>query len=104
MSVGLSSDVARGSQTVKAAYREVVESMIRLLEANSKGPKAREQALVLIALCVGGMVLARGLDDEDLADETSARQLTNMPSRQRVGARVDLGKTSADGPPFDGIE
>ena len=43
--------------------------MIRLLEANSKGPKAREQALVLIALCVGGMVLARGLDDEDLADD-----------------------------------
>ena len=67
--IGLSSDVARSSQTVKAAYREVVESMIRLFEANSHGPKAREQALVLIALCVGGMVLARGLDDEDLADD-----------------------------------
>jgi TetR/AcrR family transcriptional regulator, transcriptional repressor for nem operon len=67
--IGLSSDVARSSQTVKAAYREVVESMIRLFEANSSGPKAREQALVLIALCVGGMVLARGLDDEDLADD-----------------------------------
>ena len=67
--IGLSSDVARSSQTVKAAYREVVESMIRLFEANSHGPKAREQALVLIALCVGGMVLARGLDDEDLAND-----------------------------------
>src|SRR5262245_4703628 len=67
--IGLSSDVARGSQTVKAAYREVVESMIRLFEANSHRPKAREQALVLIALCVGGMVLASGLDDEDLADD-----------------------------------
>jgi TetR/AcrR family transcriptional repressor of nem operon len=67
--IGLSSDVARSSQTVKAAYREVVESMIRLFEANSKGPKAREQALILIALCVGGMVLARGLDDKDLADD-----------------------------------
>src|SRR5262249_52009374 len=67
--IGLSSDVARSSQTVKAAYREVVESMIRLFEANSYGPKAREKALALIALCVGGMVLARGLDDEDLADD-----------------------------------
>jgi TetR/AcrR family transcriptional regulator, transcriptional repressor for nem operon len=67
--IGLSSDVGRSSQTVKAAYREVVESMIRLFEANSNGPKAREQALVLIALCVGGMVLARGLDNEDLADD-----------------------------------
>jgi hypothetical protein len=43
--------------------------MIRLFEANSNGPKAREKALVLTALCVGGMVLARGLDDEDLADD-----------------------------------
>jgi TetR/AcrR family transcriptional repressor of nem operon len=67
--IGLPSDVARSGQAVKAAYREVVESMIRLFEANSHGPKAREQALVLIALCVGGMVLARGLDDEDLADD-----------------------------------
>jgi len=33
--IGLSSDVGRSSQTVKAAYREVVESMIRLFEANS---------------------------------------------------------------------
>src|SRR5689334_12122864 len=32
--IGLSSDVGRSSQTVKAAYREVVESMIRLFEAN----------------------------------------------------------------------
>jgi AcrR family transcriptional regulator len=46
--IGLSSDVARSSQTVKAAYREVVESMIRLFEANSKGPKPREQALILM--------------------------------------------------------
>jgi AcrR family transcriptional regulator len=67
--IGLSSDVARSSQTVKAAYQEVVESMIRMFEANSHGSKAREHALVLIALCVGGMVLARGLDDEDLADD-----------------------------------
>ena len=43
--------------------------MIRLFEANSNGPRAREQALVLITLCVGGMVLARGIDDEDLADD-----------------------------------
>jgi hypothetical protein len=39
-----------------------------------------------------------------ISPTTSAMQLTNMPSRQRVGARLDVGKTSADGPPFDGTE
>jgi AcrR family transcriptional regulator len=67
--IGLPSDVARSSQAIKAAYREVVESMIRLFEANLNGPRAREQALVLTALCVGGMVLARGIDDQRLADD-----------------------------------
>jgi AcrR family transcriptional regulator len=67
--IGVPSEVARSSQVVKAAYREVVESMIRLFEANLTGPKTREQALVLVALCVGGMVLARGVDDEDLAED-----------------------------------
>jgi hypothetical protein len=33
------------------------------------GPEAREQALVFLALCVGGMVLARAIDDEALGTE-----------------------------------
>jgi TetR/AcrR family transcriptional repressor of nem operon len=67
--IGIPSDVARGSPAVKAAYREVAESMIELFEANLNGPRTREEALVLTALCVGGMVLARGIDDQHLADE-----------------------------------
>ena len=67
--IGIPSDVARSSQAVKAAYRDVAQSMIRLFETNLDGPRTHEQALVLTALCVGGMVLARGLDDEDLADD-----------------------------------
>jgi AcrR family transcriptional regulator len=67
--IGLPSDVARSSKAVKAAYREVVESMIGLFEANLDGPRKHEQALVLTALCVGGMVLARGIDDPRLADD-----------------------------------
>jgi TetR/AcrR family transcriptional regulator, transcriptional repressor for nem operon len=43
--------------------------MIRLFEANLDGQGAREQALVLVALCVGGMVLARAMDDQALADD-----------------------------------
>ena len=43
--------------------------MIRLFEVNLNGPEAREQALVFVALCVGGRVLARAIDDEVLEDE-----------------------------------
>jgi TetR/AcrR family transcriptional repressor of nem operon len=67
--IGLSSDVARSGQSVKAAYRDVAESMIRVFQANLDGAEAREHALVLLALCVGGMVLARAIDDDALADE-----------------------------------
>ena len=65
----LSSDVARSNGTVKAAYREVAELMIQMFMASMKGPAAREQAIVLVALCVGGMVLAKALDDEVLIDD-----------------------------------
>lgn len=67
--IGLPTDVARGGQAIKTAYRQVAESMIRLFEANLSGPEAREQALVSLTLCVGGMVLARAIDDEDLGSE-----------------------------------
>jgi TetR/AcrR family transcriptional repressor of nem operon len=67
--IGLSSDVAHSGQAVKAAYREVAERMIQIFETGSKKPEAREQALVHVALCVGGMVLARAIDDQVLAED-----------------------------------
>jgi len=67
--IGVPSDVSRGSEEVKAAYREVVEMLLNVFESNLDEPKAREHALVLVALCVGGMVLARGVDNPALADD-----------------------------------
>jgi TetR/AcrR family transcriptional regulator, transcriptional repressor for nem operon len=67
--IGLSTDVARSNGTVKEAYREVAKSMIDVFMANMNGRAAREQAIVLLSLCVGGMVLARALDDEVLVDD-----------------------------------
>jgi hypothetical protein len=43
--------------------------MVRLFKANLDRPDAQELARVLVALCVGGMVLARAGDDESLADD-----------------------------------
>jgi AcrR family transcriptional regulator len=67
--LGLPSDVARGEEPVKVAYREVLEKLVELFEADLARPQRRERALALAALCVGGMVLARSVDNPTLADE-----------------------------------
>jgi TetR/AcrR family transcriptional repressor of nem operon len=67
--IGLPSDVARSSKSVKSAYREIAESMIRVFESSLNEPDARQRALVLVALCVGAMVLARAIDDQALGDD-----------------------------------
>jgi hypothetical protein len=65
----------------------VTESMIRLFEANLSGPEAREQALVFVALCVGGIVLARGIDDRALGDEL--RKAAERHILAMTGGRTD---------------
>jgi TetR/AcrR family transcriptional repressor of nem operon len=67
--MALSSDVARGGEPVKRAYRQVLEYMIANFEKGLAGPKARKQAMALASLCIGGMAVARALDDRALADE-----------------------------------
>ena len=83
--LGLPSDVARGGVSVKAAYREVLGMMVGAFSANL-GPDrkaAYERALGIAALCVGGMVLARAVDDPALADDLreAARKMA-----QEIGA------------------
>ena len=67
--IGLPSEASRNDGHVKAAYREVVEKLLSIFEAELEGPHARDRALVLVALCVGGMVLARGVGDAGMADD-----------------------------------
>jgi len=69
--VGLPSDAARAGEPIKAAYRQVLARMTRAFETNllPGEPSARQRALALVALCVGGMVLARAIDDSDLAED-----------------------------------
>jgi AcrR family transcriptional regulator len=69
--IGLPSDAARAGEGVKAAYREVLQMMAGAFEANlrSEERSARQRALALVALCVGGMVLSRAIDDPTLADD-----------------------------------
>jgi TetR/AcrR family transcriptional repressor of nem operon len=67
--IGLPSDVSRGSDAVKAAYQDVLEKLLGILQADLAGPDARERALSLVALCVGGMVAARSVEDPALAHD-----------------------------------
>ncbi len=69
--IALPSDVARGKGAVKKAFRQVLEMMAGVFAANLKPAKRseRERALALVALAVGGMVLARAVDDKQLSDE-----------------------------------
>jgi AcrR family transcriptional regulator len=67
--MALPSDVARGGEPVKRAYRQVLEYMVEHLQAGASGAKARERALAVAALCIGGMAVARAVDDVKLAHE-----------------------------------
>jgi len=66
--LGTASDVERRGEIVKAAYQEVVEQLVKVFEDHLKGERPHERALALVALCVGGMVLARNVRDSDLAN------------------------------------
>ncbi|MDH3581673.1 MAG: TetR/AcrR family transcriptional regulator [Hyphomicrobiales bacterium] len=68
--VALPSDTARGGAPVRQAYRQVLEAMIGLFQS-SQGEcvDARQRGIAIATLCIGGMVLARAVDDEQLGDE-----------------------------------
>jgi TetR/AcrR family transcriptional repressor of nem operon len=67
--LGTASEVQRNGPAVKAAYQEVAEQMVKVFEDQLNAPPARDRALALVALCVGGMVLARNVGDSGLADD-----------------------------------
>lgn len=67
--MALPSDVARGGEPVKRAYRQVFEHMAASLEKGLSGPDTRARGLALAALCIGGMAVARAVDDAKLAHE-----------------------------------
>ena len=69
--IALPSDVGRGGEGVKGAFRQVLAMMVDTFAGNL-GPgtgNPRERALALTAMMVGGMALARAVDDAMLAEE-----------------------------------
>jgi|SRR5579872_3684340 len=68
--VALPSDVARSDDRVKAAFEDSVRAMVRVLdrEITSNRRRCESTAMAVAALCIGGMVLARSMRDQDFAD------------------------------------
>lgn len=69
--IAVPSDVARAGDGVRQSYRQVFEATLNSFQANLPGPpdQARQQAMTLCILSIGGMILARTMDDDALADE-----------------------------------
>ena len=68
----LAGDVARSEPKVRRAFEaEIMETVQRLAARLPARPsvKAQDQALALAALCGGGILLARAMDDQALSDQ-----------------------------------
>ena len=74
--IALPSDVAHASTGVKRAYRGLLERLAGMLaqgaDASAGAQAARQRGLALAALCVGGMVLARTIEDDAFREEIRA--------------------------------
>lgn len=103
--IALPSDVARSNPDVRAAYQLLLTSMVGLFQSSlaERDSDAREKALVLAALCVGGMVLARTLPDSKLAGEVrraahgQAQKLAGAKTGRRSSAKRTRRRKKIDG-------
>jgi len=67
--VALPNDVARSEEKVRTAFEEVFKAMVSALGREVRDPRQSEEvAMAIAALCIGGMVVARSLNDSGLAD------------------------------------
>jgi TetR/AcrR family transcriptional repressor of nem operon len=83
----LASDFARAGPPLRRAATEGLEAAAALLAPGAGG---RGPALALIALCVGGLALARGVDDPALSDEV-------LRACRRLGLSRRDGQEDGDG-------
>jgi TetR/AcrR family transcriptional repressor of nem operon len=70
--VALVSEIARADGPVKATFEGILLQLRKAFEANASGNglgSSAERALAAIALCVGGLGLARSVQDPALASE-----------------------------------
>jgi TetR/AcrR family transcriptional regulator, transcriptional repressor for nem operon len=67
--VALPSDVARARQNAKRAFETVFKAMVDVFERGLSNRTSKATAQAIATLCIGGMVVARALDNRALADD-----------------------------------
>jgi TetR/AcrR family transcriptional regulator, transcriptional repressor for nem operon len=69
--IALPGDVSRSSDAAKRAFEKVFAAMVDVLahDAAAKGKAARGNAQAIAALCIGGMVVARAMENRAAADD-----------------------------------
>lgn len=103
--VALPADVTRGDTRLKCAFETVFAAMVSILERsmNGGGREARVRAQATAALCIGGMVIARAMENRASADALRdacmrvALELagkTERPARRRSRAPAKPGRVS----------
>jgi TetR/AcrR family transcriptional repressor of nem operon len=68
----LVSEVARADGSVKASFEAIVRGLATRLCEHAGGDVSEDRALAVLALCVGGLGVARSVQDEALAERILA--------------------------------
>jgi TetR/AcrR family transcriptional regulator, transcriptional repressor for nem operon len=94
--IALPSDVARAGPVVRRTYEMLLGGMLAMFErgVDPADGDARQAALAIAALCVGGMVLARTIEDDALAAEI--REAARLVALE-VGGLDAAARVSANG-------
>jgi len=90
--VALPTDVRRSDPHVRSAFETVFQAMVSALQKNSRGVKHpdRGRAQAIAALCIGGMVVARAMNDGPATGELRnacmkvALELGNWNKKARI--------------------
>lgn len=96
--IALPTDVTRSGQKARIAFEAVFSAMVSVLERSMRG-KRRDRHIVAqatAALCVGGMVVARAIDNRAAAD--SLRDACRLVAFQLGGWRGSKASNSKTNP------
>lgn len=74
----IGAEVARSEATVKKAFQRGVEAMLAGIQEKSGG--TRDEAVAFLSTCIGAVMLARAVHDDDLVEEI------------RLAAKRELGR------------
>jgi TetR/AcrR family transcriptional regulator, transcriptional repressor for nem operon len=92
--VALPNDIARSDEKVREAFDGVFKAMVTMLRRDVKSTTlpTEDAALAIAAMCVGGMVVARALNDARLADRL--RDAAAKASFRLGGWKTENGRPS----------